>query len=81
MFKKRRTSVDQGKVLAALLTDLSNALDCLDHSIVKLNAYDISLPTSRLIHDYLSNKKQRTMMSNSYSDWLEVVFGVPQGSV
>lgn len=83
MLKKWRASEDQSKVPGALLTDLSNALDCLDHNLIiaKLNVYDISFPTLRLLHDYLSNRKQRTMINNSYSDWLEVVFGVPQGSI
>ena len=54
--------VDKGKVFGALLTDLSKAFDCLDHKLLtaKLNAYGFSLPTLRLINDYLSNRKQRT---------------------
>ena len=42
----------------------------------KLNAYGFSLPTLKLVHDYLLNRKQKT-----YSSWLEIVFGVPQGSI
>ena len=34
----------------------------------------------KLIYDYLSNRKQRTKVTSSYSNWLSV-FGVPQGSV
>ena len=70
-------------MFGALLTDLSKAFDCLNHDllIAKLNAYDFSLPASRLIHDYLSNRKQRTRINNSYSTWMEIVFGVPQGSI
>ena len=49
--------------------------------IAKLNAYGFSLPASKLIHDYLLNKKQRTRRNNSYSTWVEIVFGVPQGSI
>ena len=43
-----------------LLIDLSKAFDCLDHKLVtaKLNAYSVNLPALRLIHDYLSNRKQ-----------------------
>ena len=42
----------------------------------KRNAYGFSLPTLKLVHDYLLNRKQKT-----YSSWLEIVFGVSQGSV
>lgn len=81
--EKRRTTVDQGKVFSALLSDLSNTLDFLDHDliIVKLNAYGISLSALRLIHDYLSNREQRTRINNSYSNWLEIIFGAQQGPI
>ena len=38
------------------------------------------LPALRLIHDYLSHRKQRTRVYNSYSEWLAVMFGAPPGS-
>ena len=69
--------------MVALLTDLSKAFDCLNHDllIAKLNAYGFSLSGLRLIHDYLLNIKQRTRINNSYSTWVEIAFGVPQGSI
>ena len=39
------------------------------------------LPAFRLIHNYLSHRKQRTRVNNSYSEWLAVMFGVLQGSI
>ena len=70
-------------MFGALLTDLSKAFDCLDHEllIAKLNPYGFSLPALKLVHDYLSNRKQRTKVNRNYSSWLEIVFGVPQGSI
>ena len=66
-----------------LLTDLSKAFDCHDHEllIAKLNAYGFSLPALKLVHDYLSNRKQRTKVNRTYSSWLDIVLGVPQGSI
>ena len=83
LLKKWKKSLDRGKVFGALLADLSKAFDCLNHDllIAKLNGYGFSLPTLRLIHNYLSNRKQRTRINNSYSTWMEIVFGVPQGSI
>ena len=83
MLEKWKRSIDRGKVFGALLKDLSKSFDCLNHDllIAKLNAYGFSLPALRLIHDYLLNRKQRTRVNNSYSTWVEIVFGVPQGSI
>ena len=77
---KRSKKIDNGKMFGALLTDLSKAFDCLDHEllIAKLNAYGFSLTALRLVHSYLSNRKQRTKINSSYSSWLEILFGVPQ---
>ena len=69
--------------MGAVITDLSKAFDCLDHELLtaKLNAYGFSLPALRLINDYLSNRKQRTKIDNTYSTWLDIIFGVQQGSI
>ena len=62
MVEEWKRSVDSGKVFDALLTDFSKAFDCLYHEllIAKLNAYGFILLALRLIHDYLSHRKQRT---------------------
>ena len=70
MLEKWKRSVDSGKAFGALLTDLYKAFDCLDHGllIAKVNASRFSLPALRLIHDYLSHRKQSARVNNSYSD-------------
>ena len=75
-FVRKMDEVYRGKVVGAVLADLSKAFDCLNHDflIAKLNAYGFSLPALRLIHDYLSNRKQRTRINNSYSTWMEIAF-------
>ena len=35
----------------------------------------------KLIHDYLTGRKQRCKVGSSYSNWLDILTGVPQGSV
>ena len=66
-----------------MLTDISNAFDYLEHELLtaKLNAYGSNLPASRLVHDHLLNRKQRIKIENTYSSWMEIIFGVPQGSI
>ena len=44
--------------------------------ILKLKAYGFTLPALRLIHDYLSNRKQRIKIDDSRSSWSEILFGV-----
>ena len=81
MLEKGKGSIDEGKVFGELLTDLSKAFVCLHHELLieKLNAYGFSLPALRLITVCLSNRRQRTRIGNSFSDWFEVILGVPQG--
>ena len=83
LLEKWKTCVDQKQICGALLTDLSKAFYCLPHDLIiaKLNAYGFSLSALRLIHDYLSNRKQRTKINLTYSSWEEILFGVPQGSI
>ena len=66
---------------AALLTDLSKAFDCLAHDllIAKLHAYGIK--KGNLLFPCLKNRKQRVRLNNTFSEWIEILFGVPQGSV
>ena len=77
------TAIDQGKSFGAVLTDLSKAFDCLPHEllIAKLHAYGFSLSALRLVNSYLSNRKHRTKINESFSSWEEILFGVPQGSI
>ena len=62
---------------------LSKAFDCISHEllIAKLGAYGFGNANLRLIFDYLTSRKQRVRINSTYSSWLEVISGVPQGSV
>ena len=35
----------------------------------------------KLIQQYLSNRKQRVKVSNAYSSWKEILYGIAQGSI
>ena len=52
-----------------------------DLLIAKLHAYGFSLDALKLMHNYLTGRKQRVKINNSYSSWQELFFGVPQGSI
>ena len=63
--------------------DISKDYDFLSHDlmVVKLKAYVISKESLQLISDYLSYLKQRTKIGSAYSDWVNVIRGIPQGSI
>ena len=63
--------------------NLSKAYDCLPHDLLvaKFEAHGIDETGLSLIYDYLSNRKQRAKINSLYSDWYNVVRGVPQGSI
>ena len=63
--------------------DLSKAYSCLPHDLMvaKLEAYDLAKDNLRLISDYLSCHKQRTKIGSAYSDWADVIRGIPQSSI
>ena len=83
LIEKWKKSVDNGRGFRALLTDLLKAFDCLPHEllIAKLDAYGFDKSSLKLIHTYLSNRKQRVKINGRYSSWSEILFGVPQGSI
>ena len=83
MIEKWKKTVDNGSVFGALLTDLSKAFDCIPHDLIiaKLEAYGFQIDALKLIHDYLSNRKQRVKVNDAYSSWKDIFCGVPQGSI
>ena len=83
LIEKWKKSLDDGGAFGTLLTDLSKAFDWLSHEllIAKLKAYSFDKRSLTLIFNYLSNRKQRVKINDSFSSWSEILFGVPQGSI
>ena len=82
MIKNGGGKIDNGGVSGALLTDLSKAFDCIPHDLIiaTLEAYSFHIDTLKLIHDYLSNRKQRVKVNDVHSSWKDVFYGIAQGS-
>ena len=81
--KKWKNAVNKGKILGALLTDLSKTFDCLNHEllIAKLNGHSFTLHALKLIHNFISNRKQRVRVNDSYGFWQDILFGLYQSSI
>ena len=83
MFEKWKKILDNGGSCGALLVDLSKAFDCIVHdiSLAKLSAYGFDYNSLKLINSFLSGRKFRTKIGSSYSPYLDLLVGVPQGSI
>lgn len=78
-----RSALDDKKDVAVVAIDLSKAFDSLCHNLLlaKLNSYGLDKSALDLIRSYLIGRKQRVKCNNTFSDWLPVYCGVPQGSL
>ena len=83
MIEKWKRSLDNKGIAGAFLLDLSKAFDTINHEllIAKLGAYGFDENALAIILDYLTNRWQRTKINTSFSTWIELLNGVPQGSV
>ena len=77
-------NMDNGKVTALTLLDLSAAFDTIDHSTLleRLHVhFGISGTVFQWFKSYISNRQQRVHIDGSLSCPQDLHFGVPQGSV
>ena len=83
MIEQRRKSLDKKGYAGGVLMDLSKAFDCMNHELLlaKLYAYGFGKKSIKTIHNYLKNRWQRVKINHSFSQWTELLLGVPQGSV
>ena len=65
-----------------MLMDLRKEFDSLPHELIIANtAYGIEEEGCSFVWAYLSKRKQRVTLSGCTCDWLELLKGVPQGSI
>ena len=78
-----RNILDNKGYSGAILMDLSKAFDTINHELLlaKLHAYGFSEQALLILSSYLSNRKQRIKINNTFSSWTDLLQGVPQGSV
>ena len=78
-----RQKLESKNLIGTILCDLSKAFDTLPHDLIiaKLSAYGFSFDALKMISSYLSDRMQRCKIGSSYSDWVDILIGVPQGSV
>ena len=83
LLEEWRKKLDDNFVVGAVLTDLSKAFDYIPHDllIAKLAAYGLSEEPLMYILSYLLNRKQCVRIIGTYSEFENIITGVPQGSI
>jgi hypothetical protein len=75
--------LDEGTPVDVIYLDFKKAFDKVPHErlIVKLSEHGIGGDILVWIANWLKNRKQRVVINGEFSNWSNVVSGVPQGSV
>ena len=80
---KIRLILDNEKMVASALLDLSEALDSISHNLLlaKLKSFNLDMSAINLIESYLINRSQKVVLQNVSVDWIGLYQGVPQGTI
>ena len=83
MIEDWKKSLDDDKLVGAVLMDLSKAFDCIPHDllIAKLSAYGFDKTSLKLIFSYLKGRRQCVKINDKKSKYMTIKAGVPQGSI
>ena len=83
MVENMTSSIDYDKITTGVYIDLKKPFDTIDHSILcsKLKHYGIRGIVLSWLEYYLSNRHQFVSYNNFDSEKLQIVCGVPQGSI
>ena len=83
LVEEKCANVDNKKTTVGVFIDLKKAFDIIDHNLLfqKLQFYGVRGAANDWIRSYLTNRKQFVQVDGHSSDYMDVVCGVPQGSV
>lgn len=75
-------SIDAGKMVGALLIDLSKAFDCMPHQLLvqELAGSGCGTQAQQWFRSYLSERMQRVIQKGKTAEWRQGQRGIPQGS-
>ena len=84
MFNDILKEMDEGCTVALLLLDMSAAFDTIDHSLLLSllsDSYGIDGNVLEWFRSYLCHRSCSVNINNTFSDFICLLFGVPQGSI
>ena len=76
-------NINKNEFTGILFVDFAKAFDVIDHSLLlrKLEVYRLPPMFLKLMSSFLSNRRQLVSVKNSFSNFQQVNYGIPQGSV
>ena len=82
-YKRSNLELYKSGFVETILMDVCKAYNTQSHDlfVTKFEAYDIDKNGLNLIHNYLTNREQRTKVSSSYIDWYDIVGAILQVSI
>ena len=83
IYDKLISNLDKKLNSCAIFLDLAKAFDSVSHEILlrKLQCYGIRGKALQLFKSYLSGRSQFVKLADAESSLMNIVFGVPQGSI
>ena len=77
------SALDNGISTDVAIFDFSKAFDVVPHQrlLSKLNSCGINRQTISWINSFLQHRRQRVVIEGQHSSWVDVISGVPQGTV
>ena len=75
--------IENGDAIDVIYTDFSKAFDSVPHQrlLRKMKSLGIVGDTLSWVKGFLSNRRQRVRVDDELSNWIDVISGIPQGSV
>ena len=72
-------AVNRGKTVDLVLLDFAKAFDKVSHEklLLKMEAYGIDSILVRWVKGFLSNRRQKVVVGDNSSEWVEVTSSVP----
>ena len=76
-------AINNSNITHTVFIDFSKAFDTINHEILLKKLFHLGFKQSSInwFQNYLTNRKQRIIANNKFSDLKDIVCGVPQGSI
>lgn len=77
------SNLNEKSFVGTMFLDLTRAFDCVNHNLLLKKMFDAGIRgvVWELFRSYLSNRQQRVQIGNFLGELLNLIWGVPQGSV